>query len=128
MSILRNEKGRGVSRIWICLLILALVIYVGYKILPLYFEFERMKDEMSMKASMAQVLKDEDIRSALVIKAKELELPLEPEDFIILRDDEHHMMTIKTMWEVEVHFPFNIYVKNFHFEPVVNENTTRVRM
>jgi len=125
---LRNHKGIGIIQIWMWLLLLMLVIYLGFKIIPMYIDFERMKDEMSIKASLAQVLKDEDIRTALVAKAKELDLPLEGEDFIIMRDDEHHMMTIKTMWDVEVHFPFDIYVRNFHFEPIANEDMTRVRM
>lgn len=128
MSMLRNHKGIGIIQIWMWLLLLMLVIYLGFKIIPMYIDFERMKDEMSIKASLAQVLKDEDIRTALVAKAKELDLPLEGEDFIIMRDDEHHMMTIKTMWDVEVHFPFDIYVRNFHFEPIANEDMTRVRM
>src|SRR5208337_2552390 len=121
MSMLRNHKGIGIIQIWMWLLLLMLVIYLGFKIIPMYIDFERMKDEMSIKASLAQVLKDEDIQTALVAKAKELDLPLEGEDFIIMRDDEHHMMTIKTMWDVEVHFPFDIYVRNFHFEPIANE-------
>lgn len=128
MSFLRNEKGMGTIKVWAWLLFLALVIYVGSKILPLYIDFERMKDEMSIKASLAQVLKDDEIRMALVTKAKELDLPLGTEDFIILRDDENHLMTIKTMWDVEVHFPFDIYVRNFHFEPVAIESTNRIRM
>ena len=128
MSMLRNHKGIGVIQIWIWLLLITLVIYLGFKILPMYIDFERMKDEMSIRASLAQVLKDEDIRNALVAKAKELDLPLEGEDFIIVRDDEHHMMSIKTKWDVEVHFPFDIYVRTFHFEPAVNEDVSRVRM
>ncbi len=128
MIILRSEKGLGTIKLWIWLLILSLVTYMGIKLLPMYIDFERMKDEMDVKAGLAQVLKDDEIRSALADKAKELELPLEGEDFIIMRDDENHRMTIKAGWDVEVYFPYNIYVRKFHFEPVVSENTLRVPM
>ncbi len=128
MIILRSEKGLGTIKLWIWLLILSLVAYMGFKLLPMYIDFERMKDEMDVKASLARVLKDDEIRSALADKAKELELPLEGEDFIIMRDDENHRMTIKAGWDVEVNFPFNIYIRKFHFEPVVSEDTLRVRM
>jgi hypothetical protein len=128
MSILRNEKGLSTIKLWIWLVLVILVVYVGTKLLPMYIDFERMKDEMSVKASLAQILKDDEIRSALAAKAKELELPLDRDDFIILRDDEHHHMTIKTDWDIEVHFPFDIYVRNFHFAAVASEDTSRVRM
>jgi len=128
MAILRSEKGLSTIKAWLWLLLLSLVLYIGFKLLPMYIDFERMKDEMAIKASLAKVLKDDEIRSALAVKAKELELPLDAGDFIILRDDEHHRMTIKAGWDVEIHFPFDIYVRNFHFEPVASEDTTRVRM
>lgn len=128
MAILRSEKGLSTIKVWVWLLLLSLVVYMGFKLLPMYIDFERMKDEMAIKASLAQVLKDSEIRSALAAKAKELELPLNAEDFIILRDDEQHRMTIKAAWDVEIHFPFDIYVRNYHFEPVASEDTTRVRM
>ncbi len=127
MHIRGNESGVGMIKMLVMLSIVALVVYVGYKLLPMYIDFERMKDEMQIKASMAQVLKDEEILADLEKKAKELELPLGRENFILRRDDEHHRMMIKTMWDVEVHFPFDVYVRNYHFEPVADENTQRVR-
>jgi len=127
MHIRGNESGVSTIKMLVILSIAALVVYVGYKLLPMYIDFERMKDEMQIKASMAQVLKDEEILADLIKKAKELELPLGPENFILRRDDDHHRMMIKTMWDVEVHFPFDVYVRNYHFEPVADENTQRVR-
>jgi hypothetical protein len=127
MHIRGNESGVSTIKMLVILAIAALVVYVGYKLLPMYMDFERMKDEMQIKASMAQVLKDEEILSDLVKKAKELELPLGPENFILRRDDDHHRMMIKTTWDVEVHFPFDVYVRTYHFEPVADENTERVR-
>jgi hypothetical protein len=127
MHIRGNESGASMIKLLIILSVVATVVYVGYKLLPMYMDYERMKDEMTMKASMAQVLKDEEILADLVKKAKELELPLGAENFILRRDDEHHRMMIRTMWDVEVHFPFDVYVRNYHFEPVADENTQRVR-
>ena len=42
---------------------------------------------MSTKASFAQVLKDEDILKDLANKAKELDLPLTADSFVLKRDD-----------------------------------------
>ena len=127
MSIHENETGASTIKILLVLVILFLIIHVGYKLIPMYMDFERMKDEMSIKASLAQLLKDEEIRADLVKKAKELELPLREENFLLKRDEGRHTMTISTTWDVEVHFLFNIYVRTFHFEPVVHEDYSRGR-
>ena len=117
----------GTLKTLFVLAVLFLVIHVGYKLIPMYMDFERMKDEMAVKASLAQVLKDEEIRADLVKKAKELELPLTPESFIIKRDEGNHTMTISTRWEDEVHFLFNVYVRTFTFAPVATEDYTKGR-
>ena len=127
MHIQGNNKGIGSVRVWICLMIGAFVIYVGSKLLPMYVDYVRMKDEMDMKASMSQVLKDDEIIAALVAKARDLDLPLGPQSFVIMRDEEHHRTTISTAWDVEVHFPFDLYVRNFHFVPVSSEETKRAQ-
>jgi hypothetical protein len=127
MNIPRNEKGTTTIKIAIVLGVLFLIFHVGYKLAPMYMDVERMKDEMAIKASVAQVLKDEEIRADLVKKAKELELPLGPENFVLKRDEQRRFMTISTSWEVEVHFLFDVYVRTFHFAPVVSEDYSKTR-
>jgi hypothetical protein len=84
-----------------------------------------MKDEMAVKARFAQDLKDEDIAAALVKKAKELELPLGPENFIVQRDEEGRRMRISTQWDVEVNFFWGAHIRKFHFAPVIDEDYAR---
>jgi hypothetical protein len=105
---------------WLALL--GIMIYVGVKIIPVYMAAERMKDAMVTKAGVAQVLKDEEILRDLVTKAKELGLPLTEENFVVQRDMDRRMMTIKTAWEVEVHFFGDLYVHTYHFTPEIQEN------
>jgi hypothetical protein len=127
MNISRNETGAGYLKVLITLLILFLVGHVGYKLVPMYMDFEWMKDEMSVKASMSQVLNDEEIRAGLAKKAKELDLPLSETNFLLKRNEDQHTMTISTMWEVEVHFIFNVYVRTFKFAPLVSADYTKTR-
>jgi hypothetical protein len=105
------------------------VVHVAIKIVPMYIDAERMKDEMSVKARFAQTLKDDEILKDLVNKAKELELPLGPEDFKLLRDDENRRMKIGTQWDVTVHFFFDVFppytTKIYHFEPIIQEDYSR---
>ncbi len=115
---------RGVSRVK-AVIILALLggaLHVGFKIVPVYMDYENLKDTMSTKAGLAQVLKDDEILNDLVNKAKDLDLPLKAENFIIKRDTDRRKMSIKTAWDVEVHFFGGLYVHNYHFAPDVEEN------
>jgi hypothetical protein len=125
MRLTANERGVSMLKVWFWLIILGIAIYVGVKIAGPYLDFERMKDEMTTKARLAQVLKDEEVRSALVVRAKDMDIPLAPEHFVIQRDEGKHRMYIAAAWDVEVHFPFDIYVWNHHFDAVADETMTQ---
>jgi hypothetical protein len=109
--------------IW--LLLLGLVIHVGYRIITVYIDYGRMEDAMAVKASVAQVLTDAEILRELTAKAKELDLPLTAEQFILRRDTERNTMTISTEWDVEVSFLGDLYMHTFHFEPRVEANIAK---
>lgn len=129
MRIMGNEGGVSSVTVMIWLVVLGAVFHVGLKYLSIQLDFQRMRDAMSGKASVAQVLKDEEIRNDLVAKAKELGLPLTGESFVIVRDEDKRTMTIKTSWEVEAHYFGGLCgdpcVQNYHFAPVAQENITR---
>src|SRR5512143_729963 len=128
-SILSTEKGMISGKSLFLLFLLFVIVHVSIKLVPLYIDAERVKDEMSVKARLAQNLKDEEILTDLVKKAKELDLPLGPENFILNREDENQRMTIRTKWDVTVKFFFDVYppftTKIYHFEPVIQENYSR---
>ena len=129
MRIVGNEGGVSSMKVMIWLVILGAGFHVGIKYLSVQLDFQRMQDAMNSKASVAQVLKDEEIRNDLVTKAKELELPLTGDNFSIIRDEDKRTMTIKTSWDVEVHYfgglCGDLCVQNYHFEPVALENITK---
>jgi hypothetical protein len=123
MGILANQNGASRFRVFLWFLVLFLVVHVAVKVVPLYMDYARMEDEMRVKASVAQVLKDEEILKDLETKAKELDLPLTQDSFVLNRDTERRKMKISTKggWDVEVSFLWGAYVRTFHFEPVVEE-------
>ena len=128
MRIMGNEGGVSSVKVMIWLAVLGAGFYVGIKYLSVQLDFQRMQDAMSTRASVAQVLKDEEIRNDLVVKAKELGLPLTGENFVIIRDEDKRTMTIKTAWEVEVHYfgglCGDLCIQTYHFAPVAQENIT----
>jgi hypothetical protein len=123
-SLSRQSGGISIKTLIIFLLLFA-VIHVGIKVVPLYMDAERMKDEMAMKAGLAQTLKDEDILMDLVKKAKELDLPLGAQGFVLSRDEGNRRMKISTRWDVEVNFFWGAYLRTFHFEPVIQADYSR---
>jgi len=129
MRLMSNENGVSSVKVMIWLVILGAGLHVGLKYLSIQLDYQRMKDTMNSKATVAQVLKDEEIRIDLVAKAKELGLPLKGENFIIVRDEDKHTMTIKTAWEVEVHYfgglCGDLCVQNYFFRPVAQEDIVK---
>lgn len=124
MERVMNEKGGSRFGVYIFFIILFLVIHVGLKVVPMYMDYTRMEDEMNIKAGVAQVLKDEEILRDLVNKAKDLDLPLNQESFIIQRNEERRRMQISTKagWDVEQVFLWGAYKKTFHFAPTADQS------
>jgi hypothetical protein len=129
MSTLSKDSGLVSFKVLFIFLVLFVVIHIGVKLVPLYIDSEAMKDEMVTKARFAQTSTDLDITTALAKRAREIGLPLGPDDFKLLRDENTHRMKIGTAWDVKVHFLFDLYppytVKTYHFEPIVEEDYTR---
>jgi hypothetical protein len=128
MNILANQNGASRFKVFLWFLLLFLVVHVAVKVVPVYMDYARMEDEMKVKASVAQVLKDDDILKDLENKAKDLDLPLTKDSFVLKRDAERRKMKISTKggWDVEVSFLWGAYVRTFHFEPVVEEGIMQV--
>jgi hypothetical protein len=128
MHILGNGRGGSRIKVWLTFLVLFLAIHVGIKVVPMYMDYERMLDTMTVKAGVAQVLRDEEILRDLVSKARELDLPLNADSFILERNEERRKMAIRTKhgWDVEVTFLWGAYTRDFHFEPSVEENIMTV--
>ena len=129
MSSLSTERGMVSFKVLFWLLVLFIVVHIAVKLVPMYIDSERMKDEMSVQAELAQTLKDDEILSNLVQKAKELDLPLGREDIVLTRDEDTNMMKISAKWDVTVHFFFDVYppytTRTYHFEPIIEADYSR---
>lgn len=117
-----SERGGSRLTVYLWFLLLFAVVHVAITVVPPYLDYARLKDTMTMKAGVAQVLKDEEILRDLVQKAKELDLPLTEAHFILVRDEERRKMTISTAWAVEVTLFWGAYRRTLHFRPVVQES------
>ena len=104
MRIFSNENGGVRFKVFLWFVFLFLVAHVAFKIVPLYMDYTRMKDEMSTKASFAQILTDDQIMGDLQKKANELELPLVQARFFLKRDGHTQKMEISHTWNIELRF------------------------
>ena len=129
MSSLSTERGMVSFKVLFWLLVLFIVVHIAIKLVPMYIDSERMKDEMSVKAELAQTLSDNEILTDLVKKAKELNLPIGQEDIVLTRNEDTHMMKISAKLDVTVHFFFDVYppytTRTYHFEPIIEADYSR---
>ena len=128
MGILANDCGGSKVKVFIWFIILFVIVHIGFKLIPMYFDYSRLKDTMAQKAGLAQILKDNEIMRDLVNKARELNLPLGKEDFILERDQHRRRMKIKTAWVEEVGFFWGSYIHTFRFQPEVDRSFMIVRL
>lgn len=104
MGILGNESGVSKLKVLIVLAVLGLGFNEGIKYLSVQLDYQRMRDTMNAKAGAAQVLKDDEILIDLEAKAREMDLPLKRENFLITRSEDGRKMTIRTSWSEEVQY------------------------
>jgi len=128
MRIGLHERGGSRFGVYVFFILLGVVVHVALKVVPMYMDYGRMQDEMTTKAGLAQFLKDDEIIKDLSQKAKELDIPLTADSFVLNRNEETRRMTISTKggWDVELKFFGGYYTRTFHFEPVVDENFANV--
>lgn len=121
MKLLTGERGASNLKIFLWLLVVFVALHVGIKWVSVNLDFWRLEDDVKQKATMGQVLKDDEIKAELAKKAKEYDLPLTADNFIINRNEERQTMTISTAWEVEVRYLWGICgeqcIRTYLFEP-----------
>lgn len=77
----RSDSGRATVKSVLALLFLAAVVYVGIKIIPVYVDSYEFQDYIRQQNPfwVTQRAPAEGIRSTILDKAKELNLPVSPE-------------------------------------------------
>lgn len=84
-SMLRQS---GVGRLTILVFgtLAAVAVFCGYQILPFYYCYFEITNQMEQVIRVASTNTDKEIREKLLYHIKKLELPVEPDDLRIERD------------------------------------------
>ena len=98
---------------------LAMVVtafYAAFLLIPIYYNNYSFQDELdnqARQASYSNGITDQDVQEILARKAKELEIPLGPDQIHVARTGNE--ITITTQYTVNIHTPIRDF--ELKFEP-----------
>ncbi len=103
-------------RTLIGLLILGSAVYVGYRLIPPYFNNYQFQDLVESEARMNSYSSfkksEDDIRAGIIKKAADLDIPLRPEQVVIDRTGNDYVITAD--YTIHVDFPVHPVDLSFH--------------
>jgi len=109
----RRERGEGQMGCVIGLIILAIALFVAYKMIPVKVKASELKNTVSDESKSAGTHNDDRIRDAIVNKAKELKLPVTAEKVKITRFASE--ITVDVEFDVPIDFPGYVYQWHQHY-------------
>lgn len=85
-----QEVGIGKITLLVFGTMLAVVLYCAFNILPFFYYYYQIQSDFESAIKVAGVATDRELRYRLMQEIKHMELPVEPDDLVIIRDG-HHM-------------------------------------
>lgn len=82
------ERGASTLTTIIFGAIFIAIVYSGYKIIPFFYCYFELENQMYAVARIASTATDTEIRKKLIYHIKKLEIPVDPEKLNINRDGE----------------------------------------
>lgn len=116
---IRKMRQRGEGRVG-CLfwsVVLAFVALLGIKMVPVKYASSQFFDFMDEQAKFAQQTTPDLMKKAILRRARELELPVEPKRLTVKKSGGR--IRIECSYEVPIAFPGYTYV--WRFEEEINE-------
>ncbi len=110
---IRNQQtGAGKIGFIIALIIVAIAIFIAYKIIPVKVKTYEFRDTMREEARMGSLRKTADqTLEVLLAKAKELDLPITSKNLEVIRTNSS--LTIRANYTITV--DFRVYTYNWVF-------------
>ena len=112
---MNRESGVGGFKAVLAVALFLAVVFLGIKLVPPYinnFEFQSDLDSIARLSTYAQQKTEEDVRTDVMGKAKELSLPIKPEQIAVTKSTYGVNINVKYTVVVEVpgysfHLKFN---------------------
>ena len=109
----RRERGEGQMGCIVGLIILAIAVFVAYKMIPVKVKAADLKQTVTDEAKSAGTHNDDRIREAILAKAKEVQLPVTAENVKIVRANSE--ITVDVEFDVPIDFPGWTYQWHQHY-------------
>ena len=97
-----DQRGEGRVGLVIALIILAAAIFAGAKFVPVYVAAYDMKDLIRRETQGATLRTDEAIRKTILIKAKELKLPIGRANIVATRTNAKFTLRVHFKKELDM--------------------------
>jgi hypothetical protein len=99
----RRERGEGNAGCLLGLIILALVAFIAYKMIPVKVKAADLKQTVTDEAKMAGTHRDDVIMKQILAKARELKLPVSEDNVKISRTPTD--ISVEVDYSVPIDFP-----------------------
>jgi hypothetical protein len=114
------EKGEGNLGCIFWVLVLAVAVMAAWKMVPVKMASAELESFMEEQAKFAEKTPPEAIKKAILRKAEELELPLDPKNLTVERSSRKDHISMSAEYTVPVEFPG--YTYEWHFHPVIKRD------
>jgi hypothetical protein len=106
---LRDERGEGRLGTLFGVLVLAVFIYLGVKIVPLMINVYEFRDSIEEQARFATLPRHDDdvVKKNILLKARELQLPVGAKDVVVNRSSSR--IDIQVKYTVPIETPVYTY-------------------
>ena len=111
---MNRESGFTSFKAILAIAILAVLVFLAIKLVPPYinnYQFSDDIESIARIATYAQGKSEDDIRQDVLNKAKELELPVRPEDVAVSKST--YGVNINVKYSVRVEVPGHVFNLNF---------------
>lgn len=112
MRLRRGERGEGQIGCLFGLILLGIVAFIAYKVIPLKVKAAELQQEVTDDAKSAGMMNDDKIRASILNKAHEDDLPVTEDNVKISRANSE--ITIEVDYVVPIQFPG--YTYQWHIE------------
>jgi predicted membrane protein len=110
----RRERGEGNAGCLFGLIVLAIAIFIGYKMIPAKIRAADLKQTVTDEAKMAGTHGNEMIMRTILAKAREQRLPVTENDIKISRSQNE--ITVDVDYDVPIDFPGKTWNWHQHIE------------
>jgi hypothetical protein len=112
MRMSRRERGESQFGCLIGLIVLGLVVFIAWKMIPVKVKAAELRQTVVDEAKSAGTHNDERIKAAILAKAREDNLPISEENITIVRSSGE--ITVTVVYTIPIVFPG--YTYNWHLE------------